>query len=293
MAVPSSLDYGSVNLDVTHDRQNFTVKIYPRIVHVIKSFNSSLQSNIPRTLSGVKNQVAAATRMLHNLAGKDESSLGGFRIEVTVKARSLREATARINRTNFLEPSYWLGRGPGPHARKTISARLLPRQAFLDNALWVQQQATDLKIFLGDNNARPSSQQLRVLTDILNAVGWNNGLRSPSKSLEAKAWWNQDSSRTDTTLYQSLSEICQTDRDIKDLFNTARSMVDAIPCQRHPKNIRHRYQINNQAPFRLRCCFADCYHKLQRTAVIQWIAVLASEEVLDGKALLAEMTAEA
>lgn len=281
MVVPCSLDYGSVNLDVTHDRQNLTVKIYPRIVLVIKSFNSSLQSNIPRTLSGVRNQVAAAARMLHNLTGKDESSLGGFRIEVTVKARSLQEATARINRTDFLEPSYWLGHEPGPHARKTVSARLLPRQAFLDNALWVQQQATDLKIFLGDSNARPSSQQLRVLTDILNAVGWNN------------AWCNHDCSKTDPTLYQSLCEICQTDRAIKDLFNTARSMVGAIPCQRHPKNIRHRYQINKTAQFRLRCCFAECYHKLQRTAIIQWIATLASEEVLDVEALLEEMMAEA
>lgn len=52
-AVPCSLDYGSVNRDVPHDCQNFSVKIYPHIVHVIKSFISSLQSNIPRTLSGI------------------------------------------------------------------------------------------------------------------------------------------------------------------------------------------------------------------------------------------------
>jgi len=289
MAVPCSLDYGTVNLDVTHDRQNFSVKIYPRIVHVIKSFNSSLQSNIPRTLSGVRNQVSAAARMLHNLSGKDETSLGGFRIEVTVKAKSLQEATARINRTNFLEPSYWLGHGPGPHARKTVSARLLPRQAFLDNALWIQQQATDLNIFLGDSNAKPSSRQLRALTDILNAVGWNNGLRSPSKSLDRKAWWNNDCNKTDPTLYQSLCEICQTDSQIKDLFNTARSMMVALPCQRHPSNQRHRYQINNTEPFRLRCCFADCYHKLQRTAIIKWISVLVLDGLLDGNVLLEEM----
>jgi len=123
-----SVEYGS---HVTRDRQYFLVKIYPRIVHVIKSLNSSLQSSVPRTLSGVKNQVAASARMLHNLTGKDESSLGGYRIEVTVKAKSLREATPRINRTNFLEPSYWLGHGPGPHAIKLVSARLLPRQALL------------------------------------------------------------------------------------------------------------------------------------------------------------------
>jgi hypothetical protein len=49
-------------------------------------------------------------------------------------------------------------------------------QAFLDNALLVQQQATDLKTFLGDSYTRPYSQQLRVLTDILNAVGCDNEL---------------------------------------------------------------------------------------------------------------------
>ena len=126
-----------------------------------------------------------------------------------------------------------------------------PSKLFWITLLWVQQQATDLKIFLGNNNARSSSQQLRVLTNILNAVGWNNGLQSLSKSLAPKAWWNHDGSKTDPTLYQSLCEICQTDRDIKDLFNFARSMVGAIPCQRHPKNIRHLYQVNNTAPFRL------------------------------------------
>jgi hypothetical protein len=35
MAIPCSLECGTVSVDVTHDRQNLLVKIYPRIVHVI------------------------------------------------------------------------------------------------------------------------------------------------------------------------------------------------------------------------------------------------------------------
>jgi hypothetical protein len=291
MAVPCSFDYGTVSLDVTHHRngRKFSVKIYPRIVHVIKLFNSSLQSNIPRTLSGVRNQVAATSRMLQNLNGKSEMELGGFRIEVTVKARSLQEATAHVNDTNFLDPSYWLGHGPGPHARKTIAARLLPREAFLENAFWIQQQAVDLNLFQGDSGAKPSRQQLRALTDILNAVGWNNGLRSPTKSLESKAWWNNNINKTDPTLYQTLCTLCPKDKQIKELFETARSIMKAVPCKRHPTNARHRYQSNSQEPFRIRCCFADCYHKLQTTAIIQWIAVLASDGKLDGDVLLRKL----
>jgi len=136
------------------------------------------------------------------------------------------------------------------HAEKTVAARLLPRQAFLDNALWIQQQPTNLKIFQGDSSAHPPKQQLRVFTDILNAVGWYNGLRSPTKSLKPKAWWNNNSDKTDPSLYQSLCAICQTDDQIRELFNIARSMVTAIPCQRHPNTARHRYQVNKSAPFR-------------------------------------------
>jgi hypothetical protein len=291
MAVPCSLDYGTVSLKVKDKQQVFSVKIYPRIIHVIKSFNSSLQANIPRTLSGARNQVAAVARMLHNLSGKEATSLGGFRIEVTVRAETLRQATARIKKTSFLDPSYWLGHGPGPHAKKIISARIVPRQAFLDNAMWIQQQATDLKIFQGDNNAKPSDLQLRVLTDILNAVGWNNGLQSPTRSLTSKAWWNGNGDGSDPTFYQSLSSLCQSNDQIKQVFNLARSIMDAVPCQRHPDNKRHRYQINNSQPFRVRCCFADCYHKLQRTAILQWIADLVRDEKLDGVELLDKFNA--
>lgn len=125
IGVPCSLDYGTVSLDVTHDWQIFSLTVYPRIVHVIKSFNRRLQSNIPRTLYGVEIRFLLPAGMLHDMSGTDETSLSGFRIEATVKARTLQEATARIDRTGFLDPSYWFGDGPGPHARKTIARWLL------------------------------------------------------------------------------------------------------------------------------------------------------------------------
>jgi len=75
------------------------------MVHLIKSFNSRLQGTIPRTLKGVKDQVAAGVRMIHSLTGKDKLAIGGFRIEVTVKAQTLKEATKLVRATHFLEPS--------------------------------------------------------------------------------------------------------------------------------------------------------------------------------------------
>jgi hypothetical protein len=40
MLVPGSCDYGTANVRQSHRGRHFSVKIYPRLVHVIKSFNS-------------------------------------------------------------------------------------------------------------------------------------------------------------------------------------------------------------------------------------------------------------
>jgi hypothetical protein len=286
MCVPGSGDYGSVNIQQSHHGRKFTVKIYPRLVHVIKSFNSHLQGSIPTTLSGVLSQVAGAERMIHSLTGKDAMGLGGFRIEATVKAVSLREATKVVKRTGFLKPEYWLGVGDGPHASKLISAKVVDRQAFLDNANWVIQQANSAKVFRGQGANKPTKQHIQALTDILNALGWNSDLRTPTKSLRPNAWWNMVEPAA-PSLFGTLAELYQTDNQNRALFELARanSSEGGLPCKSQPNNPTHRYQVNNSRPFRIRCCTPGCYHRLQRASVIQWIADLVNHGVIDGAVL--------
>jgi hypothetical protein len=106
MLVPGSGNYGTVNIKTTHRNRHFKIKVYPRLVHVIKSFNSRLQASVPKTLQGIRNQAAGALRMIHNLASKEDQAVGGFRIEVTVKAKSLQDAHRLVDDTGFLNPSY-------------------------------------------------------------------------------------------------------------------------------------------------------------------------------------------
>ncbi|GFZ50325.1 hypothetical protein JCM24511_08082 [Saitozyma sp. JCM 24511] len=286
MLVPGSCDYGTVNLRQSHRGRHFSIKMYPRLVHVIKSFNSHLQGGIPRILRGVRNQVEASLRKIHSLTGRDGMGLGGFRIEVTVKAPSLREATRAVRRTGFLDPEYWLSLGDGPHSRLPISAKLVEREAFLENANWVYQQAVVGNVFRGQAGDKPSKQQVQTLTDILNALGWNGGIRSPTKSLAAHAWWNLSPDAA-PTLFNNFSEIYQTDDQIRALFQLARanSTGDGLPCKAHPDHQHHRYQVNNGQPFRIRCCMHGCYHKLQPAAIIHWIAELVNYNVVDGSKL--------
>jgi hypothetical protein len=163
---------------------------------------------------------------------------------------------------------------------------VVERKTFLENANWVYQQAVLGKVFHGQAGDKPSKQQVQALTDILNALGWNSGLRSPTKSLAASAWWNRSPTAV-PTLFNVLSKNYQTDDQIRALFQLARanSTGDGLPCKAYPNNHHHRYQVNNGQPFRIRCCMHGCYHKLQRAAIIHWIAELVNCDVADGSKL--------
>jgi hypothetical protein len=289
MVIPASLDYGTVNINARYRQRNFAVKVYPRMVHVLKSFNSHLQSGIPKTTHGVRRQVNAALTMIHNITSKDDKSLGGFRIEVTVKAPTLKAAVCLVNQTSFLDPNYWLGHGDGPHAPKLLTARLISKKGFIENANWVYHQANQLGKFEGDNNRRPTSLQVRALTDVMNGLGWNSGLRTPSKSLDPDAWWYDDNHTALPEIFQSLADSFHTDEQIEQLFTMARDAAGQIPCKAHPTNTNHRYQVNNRSPYRIRCCMPGCYHRLARSAIVHWIATLVEDEVIDGQSLAQEM----
>ena len=156
----------------------------------------------------------------------------------------------------------------------------------MENANWVYEQAAMARVFNGPSNNAPTKEQIQALTDVLNALGWNSGLRKPSKSLAADAWWNLSPAAA-PSLFNRLSDRYQTNIEIKALFQLARdnSATSSLPCKAHPDNLQHRYQVNNGAPFRIRCCRRGCYNKLQGAAVIKWIAELVSLDVIDGSAL--------
>jgi hypothetical protein len=287
MLVPGSGNFGTVNIKTTHLNRKFSIKVYPRLVHVIKSFNSRLQGSIPKTLQGVRNQVAASLRMIHNLSGKRAESMGGFRIEVTVKAKSLKEAHRLVMATGFLEPEYWLKAGDGRHTIKGLTAKLVTKEGLLANANWVYDQATQANLFAGASSDKPSKQQIQAVVDILNALGWNSGIRRPTKSLDPDAWWHAAPSSDRSGIFQILSERYQTDEDIRELFDRARNdgPYHGLPCKAEPGNPDHRYQVHNRQPFRVRCSDQECGHKLQRTALVHWIAELVQGAVISMEVL--------
>lgn len=141
--------YGTVNIKTTHRDLHFKIQVYPRLGNVIKSFNSRLQASIPMILQGIRNQAAGALRLIHNLASKEDQAVGGFNIEVTVKAKSLQDAHRLVEDTGFLDPSYWLRAGDGNVAQRGLTAKLVTKKGLLAKANWVYNQVAQSNVFVG------------------------------------------------------------------------------------------------------------------------------------------------
>jgi hypothetical protein len=110
--VAFSIDYGTLNNRLWHQNRKLSVKVYhPRVVHVLKSLDSRLQPSYLRTINGVKGQNDSALAMIHIVSGTSDVSLGGVRLEVTVKAVSLREVLTRVERGRLAGSVYWIGAG--------------------------------------------------------------------------------------------------------------------------------------------------------------------------------------
>ena len=289
MLVPGSLDYGSVNIRLKHNNRKFSIKIYPKLVHVMKAIDSRLQASVPRTLQGVRDQVAKGLRMLHALTAKNDMELGGFRIEVSVTAPTLARAKQLVEATPFLSPAFWLGIGDGIHSPTPITAKLVTRAGLLANANFVREQANNAGMFEGRGSNKPLKTQIRALTDVLNSLGWNSGLRKSTKSMADDAWWTELPEAPPATVFEALCRVNQKDAEIRELFLKARDAAadGSLPCKKYPGDPSHRYQSNQLQPFTVRCGNRSCHHKLARAALVEWIAKLVDSGIIPKTALLA------
>ncbi|TYJ57652.1 hypothetical protein B9479_001734 [Cryptococcus floricola] len=86
MLYPSSGGFGSAKTHFSFRGQEITLKMYPRLVHRLKSINSRIE------VTDAKTKHAQLERILDNLEEHPPGAIGGWRIEVSLQARTLEEA---------------------------------------------------------------------------------------------------------------------------------------------------------------------------------------------------------
>ena len=281
MIIPGSLDYGSVQVDVQYQNRLYSIKLYSRLVHVIKSLNSRLQGPTPKTVYGVRSKGKAALEIIQGLSKIRDKDLDGFRIEVTVQAKGLRDAIGIVEATPFLQPAFWLDPATFDPALAylKLEAKIVSKKDLLANANWLYHQANISGIFDGDNSNKPSKRQIQGMTDVLAGFGWNPGQRKLTKSTEPSAWWlDTAQGGNELAVLEYLNQTFVTTTQKLELLAITRrhSSFGYIPCR---KDTQHHYQVHDKANFRLRCGTKECSDRISTGEVIRWIATL----ICDGK----------
>ena len=290
MIIPASGDFGSVRVQVRLNSRDFTVKIYPRLVHLIKSHNSQLGATIPKTQYGVRAQGRQALQMISDLAASRLQDMDGFRIEVTVQAPTLAAAREIVDNTPFLYPEFWLDPAasyPALHFLK-LNVKLIEKTGLLANANWMHSAATSAGVFSGRDSNHPVSRSIQGLVDVMASFGWNSGLRTVTRSAAKDAWWRSEAEQsTELTILAHLQKTFPSVSQQIGLLKVfrAKSTFGYIPCQLHPGNKSHRYQVQDRDRLRVRCGNKSCSHRLRSSELMRWIAKLAT----DGKVPLAAL----
>lgn len=185
------MDFGSVKVILTYDEKEYTVKVYPRLVHVIKSFNSNPHPHNPNITQTLKERRSALGAMIDNLRNLDPAELGGFRLEISLNARSLSEAREIARNLPFLDIKNWLNPIHDQIKPFKLEAMVISKEDLLANVLRMLTIANSRDIWSGPSQGKVSNFRKQMVTDLFAALGWNPGGRHLTRSDKSGAWWRE------------------------------------------------------------------------------------------------------
>lgn len=107
MVIPLSSDFGSCHICVRYEGVDCQVKIYPLIVHKLKSLGSIDTSDF-KTHGTFKARFEQDKQIVEKLENAPPSKFGGYRIEVSVRFQTLFEAKNFVDSTGFLDINSWI-----------------------------------------------------------------------------------------------------------------------------------------------------------------------------------------
>jgi hypothetical protein len=290
MMNPASRNFGSIRAEPILKGTKYAIKVYPLLVHTLKSIKSNIQGEKPKTMKSVRSQVASGLQVIQALAGTPVNEMGGFRIEVSIIAPSLNEARAIAHRLPFFEPRLWFESSPAHPQMEPflLDASLFTKETLLCNANWVHDRAQEIGAFTGDNGLTATRDRLDILGDFKNSFGWNSGFHRPSDLFDPSTWWYHSvvEEREEMLLsYDTLRTLqgrFNDDDGYLELLRRARACSERqqLPCEIEPNDGDHRLVILTSRPFRLKC--GICRRSMNSTDFVRWIARLVTMGRLRG-----------
>ncbi|PWY99573.1 hypothetical protein BCV70DRAFT_162355, partial [Testicularia cyperi] len=142
MLLPLGTDYGTVQMRVNYNASKlYSVKAYPRLVHLIKAHAGNQVLWAPKTVQNAKARQKALYKQLEFMKQSSRSMMGGLRLEVTVQAKTLRLAVQEIGNTPLLSLNAY--RNPQSEVMRPYQLRTLcvSKSDYIDNLVFMLSRA--------------------------------------------------------------------------------------------------------------------------------------------------------
>lgn len=151
MIIARSADFGSVKIVLSYEGEDYKVKIYPRLTHVLKSFNGKLHAADANCVQTLKARRSVIEGMIERLSALKANELGGFRLEVSVVAKTLAEAKHKALSLPFLKLDNWLNPTDQRMVRFKLQAMAITKEELVNNVRQMLAIANARDIWAGSN----------------------------------------------------------------------------------------------------------------------------------------------
>lgn len=144
--------------------------------------------------------------MIDRLADLHPKEFEGFRIEISLVAKTLGEAKQKALRLPFFKLENWLHPTDQRMVPFKLQAMVVTKKDLLDNAIQMLSIANARDIWAGSNSGKVSNFRKQVVTDLFASFGWNTGRRNPTRCGNKDAWWKDEDDCGRQTAWEILLE---------------------------------------------------------------------------------------
>ena len=169
--------HGSIRTSFKLRGHQYSLKIYPLLVHAIKATSAKMMVYDANTFFSLRKRETTYLNKLAKLQRFPRHKLGGLRIEVTVQAPTLEEAVARVSSTPLMNLDEYFTPSTPDMEPLQLNIKMVSKSQYFSFCREVLAKAQKAGVFKGDNRRKPGALRKQIMHDLYNAMGWNPGTR--------------------------------------------------------------------------------------------------------------------
>jgi hypothetical protein len=184
MLLELGMGMGSVSFQEVEEAEISKIKVYPGLVHAIKATSAKHMAGGPKTARTWHTKLKSIAKKVERLSTQ-KVDLSGFRVEVTVHAKTVNQAIEIALDSGYLHR---------PTSRLRLKSMTVDSEEYMDYiGDLIDLAKQKLKVTKSHNQIIPLADlQRQGIADVTNGYGWNNGRFRVTQWDDEKAWFRPD-----------------------------------------------------------------------------------------------------